>query len=294
MSGGPKTDQGKAITRMNATAHGLRALVPVIPGEEASVWEGHRGEVVGALAPVGAMETALAERIALLLWRLGRVARYEIEAVHISQEEIDESVANRWKYSSDEYETTDYGKTLESVKGHVDDAAHDLKLIERIKRIPDDRTVPKDAAQTIIYLVSNEADIDEEEFDYPVSVLPAGVTIEDVKRWTAGMVRGCLDALAQSCERTVEDLLASCVYTSTRTMIRAGVTARLWERQTDRFRRERILLEGPDLDRVMRYEAHLHRQMVQTLHELEAMQERRAGKTAPLARLDVSGLDTTG
>lgn len=294
MSGGPKTDQGKAITKMNATAHGMRALVPVIPGEDASVWEGHRGEVVDALAPVGAVEESLAERIALLLWRLGRVARYEMEAVHISQEEIDAAVASRWRYSSDEHETTDYGKTLDAVREHVDEAAKDLKLIERIKRIPDDRAVPKDAALTIIYMASSEAEIDEEEFEYPVPGFPADAPIEDVKRWTAGMVRGCLDALAKHCERTVDDLLASCVYGRTRTMIRASVTAKLWERQTDRYRRERILLEGPDLDRVMRYEAHLHRQMVQTLHELEAMQERRAGKTPALARLDVSGLDATG
>ena len=40
-----------------------------------------------------------------------------------------------------------------------------------------------------------------------------------------------------------------------------------------------------------------HRLLLQTLHELEAMQARRAGRPAPLARLDVQGLgamDPTG
>ena len=54
------------------------------------------------------------------------------------------------------------------------------------------------------------------------------------------------------------------------------------------------MLEGPELEKVMRYEGHLHRQLLQTLHELEAMQARRAGRPAPLARLDVQGLGATG
>ena len=33
----------------------------------------------------------------------------------------------------------------------------------------------------------------------------------------------------------------------------------------------------------MRYEAHLHRLYIQTLHELEAAQTRRKGGTSPLA-----------
>lgn len=40
---------------------------------------------------------------------------------------------------------------------------------------------------------------------------------------------------------------------------------------------------------IMRYEAHLHRLYIQTLHELEAAQTRRKGGTSPLARIDVTG-----
>lgn len=42
-----------------------------------------------------------------------------------------------------------------------------------------------------------------------------------------------------------------------------------------------------DLDKMLRYEAHLNRQLYQALHELEARRDRREGKAAPLARLDV-------
>jgi hypothetical protein len=52
-------------------------------------------------------------------------------------------------------------------------------------------------------------------------------------------------------------------------------------------RRDRILPDRADLEKISRYEAHLSRQMYQALHELEALQARRAGKGVPLARLDV-------
>ena len=38
-----------------------------------------------------------------------------------------------------------------------------------------------------------------------------------------------------------------------------------------------------------RYESHLHRKYIQTIHELEAMQGRRQGSKTPLARLDILG-----
>ncbi len=52
-------------------------------------------------------------------------------------------------------------------------------------------------------------------------------------------------------------------------------------------RRDRILPDGADLEKIARYEAHLSCQMYQALHELEALQARGAGKGAPLARVDV-------
>jgi hypothetical protein len=44
------------------------------------------------------------------------------------------------------------------------------------------------------------------------------------------------------------------------------------------------------LEKVARYEAHLSRQLYKAMHELEALQVRRLGGSAPLGRLDVDGL----
>jgi hypothetical protein len=80
--GGPRTTQGKAIVAHNAIRHGVCAVAPVIPGiEHAEDWEAHRAGIRASIQPVGSLEIELAERVALLLWRLRRVARFETAAI---------------------------------------------------------------------------------------------------------------------------------------------------------------------------------------------------------------------
>jgi hypothetical protein len=57
---------------------------------------------------------------------------------------------------------------------------------------------------------------------------------------------------------------------------------------------KRLFPEPGVLERVIRYETHLHRQLVQTMHELEALQARRRGEVTQLARLDVTVGPTDG
>lgn len=53
---------------------------------------------------------------------------------------------------------------------------------------------------------------------------------------------------------------------------------------------EQRIPEPKSADHIIRYEAHLNRQLVQTMHELEALQKRRQGQDAPLARVDFLAL----
>jgi hypothetical protein len=62
------------------------------------------------------------------------------------------------------------------------------------------------------------------------------------------------------------------------------------ERDLRNMARERLLPDERVLEKVSRYEAHLSRGLYKALHELEALQTRRLGGSAPLARLDVDGL----
>ena len=55
--GGPKTAQGKAVVRWNATRHGISSPKPVVPGlEKQEDWETHLEGIMENLSPVGHLE----------------------------------------------------------------------------------------------------------------------------------------------------------------------------------------------------------------------------------------------
>ena len=76
-STGPRTAAGKERASRNAVKHGLLAREAVIPGEDPEEFESYREGMRADLAPVGPVETMLAERIVGLSWRLRRAERLQ-------------------------------------------------------------------------------------------------------------------------------------------------------------------------------------------------------------------------
>ncbi len=71
-STGPQTPQGKAVVSQNALKHGLSARHDVITTESQADFDLHRDSLLAELAPIGPMESILADRIVSLSWRLKR------------------------------------------------------------------------------------------------------------------------------------------------------------------------------------------------------------------------------
>jgi hypothetical protein len=79
-SRGPKTAEGKARSAQNALKHGLRAQKHVVlPEEDGGEFAALAAALVEELAPVGALQAVLAQRIAVAAWRLARADRIEAE-----------------------------------------------------------------------------------------------------------------------------------------------------------------------------------------------------------------------
>lgn len=100
-AGGPKTEEGKEVVRWNATRHGIRSPAPVVPGlEKQEDWEEYRDGVLHSLSPEGHLEHVLAERVALVSWRLHRVTRFETESITLYQEQAEEDLARERRLGS--------------------------------------------------------------------------------------------------------------------------------------------------------------------------------------------------
>lgn len=81
-AGGPRTERGKAVVRLNPVKHGVLSQTPVIPlVEKVEDWERLRSGIFEYLGVRGMLEEVLAERIAAMIWRLYRVVRFESESI---------------------------------------------------------------------------------------------------------------------------------------------------------------------------------------------------------------------
>jgi hypothetical protein len=79
-SSGPKTPEGKVRSAQNALRHGLRAQkYVVLPEEDGAEFAALEAALVDEFAPVGALQTVLARRVAVAAWRLARADRLEVE-----------------------------------------------------------------------------------------------------------------------------------------------------------------------------------------------------------------------
>lgn len=77
--GGVKTEEGKAISRLNALKHGLLSSVILLPEENETDLVDLGRKLRSELKPVGEVELALVDRIASNLWRLRRALKAEKE-----------------------------------------------------------------------------------------------------------------------------------------------------------------------------------------------------------------------
>jgi hypothetical protein len=86
-STGPCTDEGKRRSSLNAARHGILAQVIHLPEEEMGAFTEFTKEYIASLAPVGAVETQLANACADLQFRLHRLAAAEHNLFAIGHDE---------------------------------------------------------------------------------------------------------------------------------------------------------------------------------------------------------------
>jgi len=301
-STGPKTPEGKALTSKNATRHGVLSALAVVPGlEKAKDWEAHHRGVLAALAPVGHLETLLAERVALGAWRLLRVARYEREAVSLAQEAAEDDAAERLAREAG-FGTSEDAYRPRAAREALRDAEESLR--ERVRfwaslpRRGETKYVPQDEAEAALVALERAASafIEEEDEDSEdrllqrlrVEGVPAGESVLDFDGWTVGLLRKALNALAAAAGVNFQDLVEEDLRRLRASLDKARTLDREVRAQVDRLRRSRVVPDVAVLDKVSRYEAHLERGVFKALHELQRLQAARGGAyVPPPAALDV-------
>src|SRR5215211_7320935 len=130
---GPATQEAKEVVKWNATQHGILSPAPVVPGvEKREDWEEHRSGILESLQPQGHLELVLAERAALLSWRLHHVTRYETESIALYQERVEDDLARERRFGSG----PDHPET---VRANAKSAREEHRLLKRFSKMEDDK-----------------------------------------------------------------------------------------------------------------------------------------------------------
>jgi len=87
-STGPRSQGGKARSRLNSRKHGLTAKTLIIVGECADDFDQLRAELMDEHDPQSALEAELVERLAGILWRLRRVPFFEAAILRARQAHV--------------------------------------------------------------------------------------------------------------------------------------------------------------------------------------------------------------
>lgn len=275
-STGPKTEVGKEITKLNAVKHGGLSPLPVLPEVETlDAWQTHLDGTLESLRPMSHLETVLAERVALLLWRMNRVVRFEREITAVGQERVVHDLTERRRRA---YGQTHGPDNPDDVRAYFLDERRRLRALEAFERLTDADPMSGADADTILCIVAEPTEnIDVETFSMP-AVVPDEISWDEFEDWTAGRVRQGIAAMAEEEESTAERLIATARHRLQIEVIKLKAETDRVTTDLDHLRRERLLPDTVTVDRVTRYEAHLSRQLAQALHELQRLQAARAGE----------------
>jgi hypothetical protein len=87
-STGPKTRAGKAASSGNAVQHGILSRHLILPSESRDEFDALLQQLMTEQQPVGTLEQALVERMAVALWRQRRLVAAETAQVQLQQADL--------------------------------------------------------------------------------------------------------------------------------------------------------------------------------------------------------------
>jgi hypothetical protein len=275
-STGPKTLAGREIAKLHAVKHGGLSPQPVLPEMETrDAWQAHLDGTLASLQPFGHLETVLAERIALILWRMDRVARFEREITAVGQERVLDDLTERRRLDFRWSGPTD----PDELRTRLRESRRTLGAVAALYRRQADEPMTGEEAETVLCAVAGRTEeVDPETFSMP-EVVPDEIPWSQFDGWTVGRVRLGVAAMAaaEGDEVSAESLLFAALEHYRVEVIKLKDAADTVARDLDWMRRERLFASAPETDRIARYEAHLSRQLAQALHELQRLQAARAG-----------------
>jgi hypothetical protein len=276
--GGVRTEEGKAIVRYNALKHGLLAKEVVIAvgdgAENPEEFNALLEDLKTQLVPAGTLEEMLTEKIAVAYWRLRRAYRYEVGLI---RNELDNATDDF--YGKEDWQHNRVNKTEEEIDQEIAKAKEGIEYWKKDKRNLTKMRKDGKPLEDIYDWEENWEHLNEDV----CGLLPDDDDGDQIIG-SKGLREFLNNKEGWSDDRIWEKLIGLCDNAAGPHKIEI---ARL-EKQKEK-NRLRLQVVGKlgnipskhELDRLLRYEGAIERQLYKALNQLERMQRLRAGDNVP-------------
>lgn len=284
-STGPQTPEGKARSSKNAVKHGLTSAAVILPDEEheRQLFDDLLTSLFQDIAPKGALQETLTFKLAINNWRWRRVLRYELGATKTGTVAVEE-----WREKqrelvelSQKYADLFNERAIKDWK-HTDDLKADFDVAEDLLVAlsqPDLLEAPRENLIILLFREAEEAGLNTKRLP---KVLGKGrfreIMLSRIEPEDAQQI---FEALCKEWNLKPEDCWQKlrCKVKQNRENARVAYERRF--RDEEQVKLQASLPSKDNLEKVMRYEAHLSRELNRTLEQLEKTRHMNIGKNEP-------------
>jgi hypothetical protein len=280
-STGPKTDEGKAIAARNSLKHGLLAKEVVITegegAEDQVAFNALMADLVKQFEPASVLEGMLVEKIAVSYWRLRRAMRYEAGLI---RKELDSAMDDFYNEKNNSRE-----------RSHLTDRELDIKLQENqkvldfwkdnIKRIKESRKSGKDLES--IYNI---------DYEWHNSITTYFCLLEYISEKDPKVIRTILNERGT----TDDEIWNAHINFCSIKIDRYNYDIELLKKDKINNKRKLqvkkycgVLPDEKEMNKLLRYETAIEKQLYMAINKLEHLQRLRAGDKVPVpAQIDLN------
>lgn len=277
--GGVNTAEGKAIVKYNALRHGLLAKEVVVTtgegAEDPEEFNALLADVKTQLAPVGALEEMLVEKIAVAYWRLRRAYRYEVGLIRSELDNATDDFYNGKTPASD-YKKQQTDEEIErEIKKHREGVEYWKKDKKGLSRIHKNGKPLED-----IY----NWDENWRSLYYKLSTLVPDEELDDDDEWIRQLREFLNNKAGWSDDRIWQTLIEICdekLKEHTEAIVKLEKEKARNKLKLQVIKKLGNIPSRDELDRLLRYEGSIERQFYKALNQLERLQRLRAGDNVP-------------
>ena len=260
-STGPKTLEGKRFVRWNALKHGLLAREVVLPARECVENDAEFRNLLGHLRhdlqPSGVLEEILVEKIAVCYWRLRRVLRSETGEIRSGRAEAFKQVSSSLARDVQFAQQPDAPRRPDQLRLNSFGVKILLDLLGKFQAEAEETgSLSEDSRQKLTEYFGDRLGGDSR-----LEGAGSGASERAAAAGSPGNLRKALEEEKKTLEGLLQELQSE-------------------ERQRVEIKRARSSVPEA-MDKILRYEIAMERQLYRALRQLERIQRRKQGEPVP-------------